>query len=132
VSEAMDIPSLATPDPASAMAIQDKKLANDATMQRIQNNLPVWGGPSWPIAGSQAMPSMGMAMAMASSPYNKFMEPFGRSMDMTDAGSHFLGSGPTPTPSSWKPEPAFGICKGLALHIECIPRLRTHCLAVPH
>lgn len=92
LSEAMDIPSLAAPSPeaSNAMAIQDKKLAEQATKQRTQNSGPVWGGPSWPMAGSQAARSM----ALGSSPYGtRFMEPFGSSMDMADASSHFPGSG---------------------------------------
>ena len=89
----MDIPSLAVPSPdaSNAMAIQDKKLelAEQATKQRSQNSGPLWGGPSWPMAGSQAARSM----ALGSSPLGRFMEPFGRSVDMADAGSHFPGSG---------------------------------------
>ena len=93
LSEAMDIPSLAVPSPdaSNAMAIQDKKLelAEQATKQHTQNSGPLWGGPSWPMAGSQAARSM----ALGSSPLGRFMEPFGRSVDMADAGSHFPGSG---------------------------------------
>jgi len=125
LSEAMDIPSLAAPSPeaSNAMAIQDKKLAEQATKQRTQNSGPVWGGPSWPMAGSQAARSM----ALGSSPYGtRFMEPFGSSMDMADASSHFPGSGEEAIPLFVDPRV---LCGQLRTHVQS--QGIAHCCTAP-